>query len=123
MVAGVACRYAKGTWSECENGVRTRKDVLRAQAAGCDAERTVSRKCKTVCRYSRSDWGPCQSMVKIKTLTLVEGNPSECEATKTISKQCATTTTGKPNNGSRARDASVSPVIEKSKRTGAKASK
>ena len=86
--------------------MRTRKDALRTPVDGCESERTISRKCKTVCRYSRSDWGPCESMVKIKTLTLIEGNASECEATKTISKQCVTPTTGKPSaggSGSRAR--------------------
>jgi len=112
-----ACRYSKGTWSECENGIRMRKDALKTPAAGCESERTVSRKCKTVCRYSRSDWGPCESMIKTKTLTLAEGNASDCEATKKITKQCPATTTGKPSSsGARAKNGSSSSSGDKPQR-------
>lgn len=83
-----ACRYSKGLWTECKTGMRSRVDHLKGPAPGCDPERTITRKCKVICRYNKADWGPCEGGVKTKTLALVEGNTSECESSKKITKQC-----------------------------------
>jgi len=100
-----ACKYVKGNWGECVNGMRARTDQLRNIGSGCEETRTITRKCKTACRYAKSDWSVCENGLKTKTLTLSEGD-GDCEATKTISKQCAAEETKqrtKPINKQRAR--------------------
>jgi hypothetical protein len=83
-----ACKYLKGTWTDCVDGARSRVDQLRNVGSGCEATRPVTRKCKSVCRYSKSDWTTCENGTKTKTLSLTEGG-NECEKSKIISKQCA----------------------------------
>lgn len=36
----------------------------------------------------KSEWSACENGQKSKTLSLEQGDPSECEQKKTISKQC-----------------------------------
>lgn len=46
----LACRYSKGTWTECTEGERTRQDTLKSHQASnseCEAVRVVRRKCKS----------------------------------------------------------------------------
>lgn len=93
------CKYSKGNWSACADGLRSRIDEVKGNSEGCESFRTVTRKCKVICRYSRSDWGPCEGSLKTKKLTLVEGNPGVCEVSKSITKQCGGQGNGGSNTG------------------------
>jgi len=97
------CRYSKGIWSECINGLKSRLDSLKTDPSstfGCEATRNVTKTCKEACHYEKSDWSQCDNGVKIKTFTLMNGknSGSNCEPTKVIRKQC-----GKDNPNRRAR--------------------
>jgi hypothetical protein len=43
------CRYSKGIWSECNNGLKSRLDSLKSDPSstfGCEATRNVTKTCK-----------------------------------------------------------------------------
>uniref|UniRef100_T1KG89 Pleiotrophin/Midkine C-terminal domain-containing protein n=1 Tax=Tetranychus urticae TaxID=32264 RepID=T1KG89_TETUR len=42
------CKYMKGTWSACSNGIRSREDTLRVShsVSNCNNTRTIHKKCK-----------------------------------------------------------------------------
>ncbi|KAI1301526.1 hypothetical protein HDE_02957 [Halotydeus destructor] len=106
------CKYHKGTWTECLNGERSRIDQLKNGGSGCEDKRTIARKCKSVCRYSKSEWSSCEDNVKTKTLTLTEGDNKECEATRTITKQCAAQKPRAKANKKRGRKTKPNPDSE-----------
>lgn len=89
------CRYTKGTWTDCVNGEKTRVDTLKQTATvvpgECEPTRTTKKRCKqpSNCKYSKNEWSACdENGQKTKTLSLEQGDPSECEEKKTITKQC-----------------------------------
>lgn len=42
-----ACRYEKGSWSECATGQMTRADKLKASSdPSCEATRVIKKNCK-----------------------------------------------------------------------------
>lgn len=47
LISIAACRYDKGTWSECDkSGDMTRTDKLKASSDGsCQQTRTINKKC------------------------------------------------------------------------------
>ncbi|XP_015782571.1 uncharacterized protein LOC107360426 isoform X1 [Tetranychus urticae] len=83
------CKYMKGTWSACSNGIRSREDTLRVShsVSNCNNTRTIHKKCKNVCRYNKGPWSDCVNGEKSRTDTLKIPTPG-CEATRPATKKC-----------------------------------
>jgi len=98
------CRYSKGIWSDCLNGVKHRLDTLKTgitSTFGCEQTRNITKSCKEPCHYAKSDWSPCENGVKSKTFSLMnEGlnSGSGCETTKVVRKQCGRPRSARKNS-------------------------
>ncbi|XP_052810032.1 uncharacterized protein LOC128238294 isoform X1 [Mya arenaria] len=96
------CKYRKaGRWSTCDmkTGLISREMVLKKGDANvCLPSKTVTKSCskkrgnrgKSGCKYDKSVWSPCDAATNkvTRTLTLVSGDPTLCNATKTQTKRC-----------------------------------
>ncbi|KAH3736208.1 hypothetical protein DPMN_042771, partial [Dreissena polymorpha] len=95
------CKYIKASkWGKCDpkTGLKSREMVLKKgrcqprinETRPCGNKKKKKEENQNGCKYDKSAWRPCEaaSNTVSRTLTLIEGDPSVCNATKVQTKKC-----------------------------------
>lgn len=104
------CKYSKrgAVKATCDPTTKTRSITLTLKKGGpeCEATKTITRPCRQDrpgrspggrgrgkgkgCKYQKGEWSDCDETTNMmsRTLTLKKGDPTTCEATKTMSRKC-----------------------------------